>query len=293
MYYFCLNINLIFFAMNKFCFLIIVVISMIGMISGCGNRSVSDGNNDVADTDVLTKENAVAESLTEHDTHSDHDWVDLGLPSGTLWAVCNIGASTQYDYGTYFAWGETSIKDSYSWENYKYGKRISQEDDGVRLNKYCSISKYGDNGFSDKLTTLNPSDDAATVNWGKDWRTPTPTEFEELEKECKWEWCSYFEDTPREGDTIGYRVIGPNGKSIFFPAAGLGFGPEELIDPIGGGFQGYYWTNSILTEKPTLAKFFGFDSDMYFSFSVEDFYYIENFYRACGLSVRPVYVPQK
>ena len=56
----------------------------------------------------------------EPDNPDTHEWVDLGLPSGTLWATCNIGANAPEDYGDYFAWGETKPKDNYDLNNYKW-----------------------------------------------------------------------------------------------------------------------------------------------------------------------------
>ena len=100
-----------------------------------------------------------------------HAYVDLGLPSGLLWATCNVGANNPQDYGDYFAWGETTPKDFYSWSNYKYCRGYEQ------LTKYCTMSDYGYNGYTDNLTTLLPEDDAATVNWGDGWRMPTKEEF--------------------------------------------------------------------------------------------------------------------
>ena len=96
-----------------------------------------------------------------------HEYVDLGLPSGTLWATCNVGADTPESYGDYFAWGETEPKTTYDWSTYKYC--VGEYD---RLTKYCSDTTYGYNGFTDDLYVLQPSDDAATVNWGEGWRTP-------------------------------------------------------------------------------------------------------------------------
>ena len=89
----------------------------------------------------------------------EHAYVDLGLPSGTLWATCNVGADTPEGYGDYFAWGETQPKDVYNWSNYQYCNGSHDQ-----LTKYCNNSSYGYNGFTDNLTTLQPGDDAATAN---------------------------------------------------------------------------------------------------------------------------------
>ena len=99
------------------------------------------------------------------DTAETHEWVDLGLPSGTLWATCNVGANSPEEYGDYFAWGETTTKSSYSWSTYKYCKGSSST-----MTKYCTSSYYG---TVDNKTELEPSDDAATANWGSEWQMPS------------------------------------------------------------------------------------------------------------------------
>ena len=106
----------------------------------------------------------------------NHEWVDLGLPSGTLWATTNVGASKPEEYGDYFAWGETKPKSVYDWDTYKWCKG----DDYHQLTKYCNLSNYGDNGFVDNKTELDPGDDAAYVNWGSKWRMPSLEQMQEL-----------------------------------------------------------------------------------------------------------------
>ena len=95
----------------------------------------------------------------------NHEWVDLGLPSGTLWATCNVGANAPEEYGDHFAWGETSPKDVYNWSTYQWcnGSMFT-------LTKYNTESSLG---MVDNKTELDPEDDAAYVNWGPSWRTPT------------------------------------------------------------------------------------------------------------------------
>lgn len=137
---------------------------------------------------------------------SKHDYVDLGLPSGTLWATYNVGASTPTEVGDFFAWGETQPKVYFSWEGYKWG-------DESKLEKYCTNSKYGE---VDSITVLTEDDDAATVNWGSDWRMPSKAEFEELVKCCNWEQTNNY-----QGSGVG-GMIGTsryNQKKIFLPMA--------------------------------------------------------------------------
>ena len=112
-------------------------------------------------------------------TYNGHDYVDLGLRSSTLWATCNVGADNPGDYGDHFAWGETQPKAAYTDSNYIYSKGGYNQ-----FTKYCTKSEFGFNGFTDNLKTLQPSDDAATVNWGEGWRTPTIDEWVELVTKC-------------------------------------------------------------------------------------------------------------
>ena len=98
----------------------------------------------------------------------EHEYVDLGLPSGTQWATMNIGANAPEEYGDYFAWGETEPKDYYDWGTYKWCMGNYNT-----MTKYCTISGYGYNGFNDGKTELDPEDDAATAAWGAGWRMPS------------------------------------------------------------------------------------------------------------------------
>ena len=118
-------------------------------------------------------------------TYKGHDYVDLGLPSGTMWATCNVGAESPDQYGDYYAWGETAPKDTYNWSTYKYSNG-----DYNLLTKYCSKSDFGFNGFTDDLVTLQPNDDAATANWGEGWCTPTYNQWVELLRKCTHSWTT-------------------------------------------------------------------------------------------------------
>ncbi|MBQ2574195.1 MAG: hypothetical protein II575_08240, partial [Bacteroidales bacterium] len=198
-------------------------------------------------------------------TLNGHDWVDLGLPSGTKWAKCNVGASTPTAYGYYFAWGETTPKGTYNWSTYRYCNG-----DYNTLTKYCNKSSYGNNGFTDALTTLEASDDAATVNWGSGWRMPTYDELNELKNNCTVTWTTQN----------GVKFTGPNGNSIFLPAAGFHY-DSGLYD---AGSYGYYWSSSLGTGGPDCAGCLGFYSDIYTIYSM----YSRG--RNCGQSVRPVCV---
>lgn len=174
-----------------------------------------------------------------------HGYVDLGLPSGTLWATYNIGASSPEGYGNYYAWGESTTKTNYNWSTYRY---CSGDYNYNLLTKYCNDSFYGSNGFTDNLTTLQSYDDAATANWGQGWRMPTEKEIQELKEKCRWTWMSK-----------GYKVTGPNGNSIFLPAAGY----RSDSSLIYAGSRGHYWSSSLKTVDPRYACVYDFGSSYY------------------------------
>ena len=158
----------------------------------------------------------------------NHVFVDLGLPSRTKWATCNVGASSPEDYGDYFAWGETAPKKEYSWNSYLF--RIKGNNSkNVIFSKYNIWSAHG---VVDNKTCLDSSDDVARASWGYNWRMPTAEEMNELQKECTWTWTKL-------GGRNGYKVTGKNGEWIFFPAAGAWEGKKlEAI-----GYGGAYWTS--------------------------------------------------
>lgn len=175
--------------------------------------------------------------------------VDLGLPSGTKWADRNVGADKPEDYGDYFAWGETAPKSDYSWSTYKWGK------DYDKLTKYCNDSSLGLNGFTDTLTELVSGDDAASVNWGGDWRMPTSEEISELINNTNSEWVTNYNGTGKNG----YKFTNKSdaSKHIFLPAAGY----RDDTSSYYVGSLGYYWSSSLSTSDPGDAYGLDFDSD--------------------------------
>jgi len=176
---------------------------------------------------------------------SEHEYVDLGLPSGTLWATCNVGANSPEEYGDYFAWGETQPKDVYDWSTYKYCKGSIST-----LTKYCNNPDCGYNGFTDNLTTLLPEDDAAAVNWGDNWRMPTKADFEELYNNTTMTWT-------QQNGVNGRLFTSSNGNSLFLPAAGYYEGSSlNLV-----GCDGNYQPNSFKPNDPNCAYRFDFGSD--------------------------------
>lgn len=175
--------------------------------------------------------------------------VDLGLPSGTLWATCNVGATAPQGVGLFFAWGDTvghgnDISDGYlfSWENYKWGE---VSDEQTYFTKYCSDSSRGKDGFTDDKVELDPEDDAAYVNWGSQWRTPSKEQFDELKNLCTWT------ATTLHG-VEGYEVTGPNGNTIFLPETGWRI-DDMLLD------GGAYWSRTTNPESDGGAYYLGWD----------------------------------
>ena len=193
-----------------------------------------------------------------------YQWVDLGLPSGIKWASCNVGAEKPEDYGNYYAWGEVSPKEDYSWATYKYANGAYD-----KLTKYCNKASCGANGFTDNKTTLDPEDDAARVNWGGSWRMPTYAEWDELQENCTWTWTT-------QNGINGYRVASKtNSNSIFLPAAG--YRRDTYLYYVGD--DGDYWSSSLNEGGPRDAWGLYFGSDGVSRGSD---------YRYRGQSVRPV-----
>ena len=204
--------------------------------------------------------------------------IDLGLPSGVKWASFNLGASAPEEYGDYFAWGDPepyySSQDPLTWKDGKEAGYIWSSykwcmGSETTITKYCTntpYESYGYNGFTDSKTVIDLEDDAASVNLGDKWRMPTIDEFDELRKKCSWEWTQV-------NGINGRKVTGPNGNSIFLPAADYRLGTYLCS----GGF---YWSSSLLLGLPDRAYCIGFGSGGV-NWNGNPRYY--------GFTVRPVY----
>ncbi len=197
----------------------------------------------------------------------EHEYVDLGLPSGTLWATCNVGASAPEEYGDYFAWGETEPKDYYDWSTYMWcnGSRNT-------MTKYCIHSDLGYNGFTDGKTELDPEDDAAYVNWGPSWQIPTLEQQNELVNNCTWQWTTC-------NGVLGFLGTGPNGNTLFLPASGSYNGSLELVGSIGR-----YWSRTLEPECSYRVEYRGF---------FEGSWQWYGSYRYSGNSIRAVRVSEE
>ncbi len=196
-------------------------------VSGDVGKDVSAGAKQIvwdvlSEYDSFTGDNVVFLVQAIGETHK---YVDLGLPSGTLWAECNVGAKSPEEVGDYFAWGEITPKSTYSKKTYT---------------------------MVDNPTVLDASHDAATANWGDKWRTPTTYEQEELHRECTWTWMTFH-------GKKGYRVTGKNGNSIFLPItrhrkkSSFGYWNEWTE-------YGSYWSSSLSDNKYVYVLMFRSDS---------------------------------
>lgn len=173
-----------------------------------------------------------------------HEYVDLGL--SVKWATCNVGANSPEEYGDYFAWGEIVTKDTYTMEN-------------------CTT-----NGKTMGYIGGDAEYDVAASNWGGDWRIPTYDELDELRMQCTWVLTT-------QNGVDGYNVEGPNGNSIFLPAAGY----REASSLYGTGSIGHYWTSISdvgYAHHDYSAYILGFHG----------FHYMTSAERSDGRSVRPV-----
>lgn len=231
--------------------------------------------NDSSNIDVSGSDYGNDEDWNQKDVVT-HEYVDLGL--SVKWATCNVGASKPEEYGDYFAWGETEpyyieghSQDNpcsnwktgktagYDWPSYKWcnGSYIQT--------KYCTNSSWG---TVDNKTVLDLADDAAYVNWGGGWRMPTKEEHDELRTKCTWTWGA-------QNGVNGYTVVGPNGNSLFLPAAGRRY--DSYLYNVGS--WGDYWSSSLCSDYSINAYGLGFDSDGVYSGS---------YGRFSGFAVRPV-----
>lgn len=181
--------------------------------------------------------------------------IDLGLPSGTKWACCNVGATKPSDYGNYYAWGEVETKNWYDWDTYLYG--IPWNNNLIDIGSDIAGTQY----------------DAAKANWGSPWSMPTKSQFDELLNNCAHEWTTMY-------NVGGIKFIGSNGGTIFLPAAGIYLNGEANNL---SGWCGVYWTSSLSEKYNYIASILYFNNNNEFFSGYGDFGWRSN-----GNSVRPV-----
>ena len=231
-----------------------------GTASNVNNRdSGNDEQTIISEVTVLS----ASQDKQPKGNHKVHEWVDLGL--SVKWATCNIGADRPEDYGDYFAWGKTETKSEYTEANCK------------TIKKQSFFAKWLDFGRSDNNTNVEnlPDDisgnaqyDAARANRGSTWRMPTKAEMDELCTKCDWTWTS-------QGGHNGYKVTGPNGNSIFLPAAGWRQGTDSCV--VGG--SGDYWSSTLSSSASDFVRYLRFTSSRRRT---------DRNFRSFGQSVRPV-----
>lgn len=191
------------------------------------------------------------------------EFKDLGLPSGTLWATTNLGATQASDYGNYYAWGETTGYDegkrNFTWKGYKYSGGTNNS-----LTKYCTKKEYGNKGFTDGVTQLQGTDDAMSLKYGCFYSIPTKADWEELMTNCTWKRMGNFA-----------MATGKNGEHIYLPMGGC----RQDFNLCDAGKDGYYWSSTLDEYSPDDAWF------AHFNFGAHDQY---DYYRCHGRSIRPV-----
>lgn len=180
---------------------------------------------------------------------SGHAYVDLGLPSGTMWATCNVGAARAYERGGYYQWGH-----------------ITTEVNQIRNRPIGAIPTYN-------IAKLDLAHDSASANWGGEWRMPTKEEFEELIESCEWELATY-------GDAVGYMITGPNGNSIFLPRTG--YVSDKELD-----FLDYsrYWASQQVGVGEDICSAYALTTSPYSDEKIK----IEKKFKIDNFAIRPVF----
>ena len=223
--------------MKKIVFLMLAAGALVVGMASCHKDDDNTNNN----TNTNTPTNPTNPTTVE--------WVDLGLPSGLLWAKCNLGATTPDGYGNYYAWGETITKETYNWSTYRYATGE------LTLTKYNTSETYG---TIDNKTTLEASDDVATSVLGSGASIPTKAEWQELLDNTTVDWTTV-------NNVKGRKFTAANGSSLFLPAA--------------NGTGGCYWSSSLKESNPCYAW------DMCFTSGYQS---VSSDYRFIGHPVRAV-----
>lgn len=192
--------------------------------------------------------------------NNDFKFIDLGLPSGTLWATANVGASKPSDYGLYFQWADVQ---GYTAEQVGKDKQFSRDD--YKFGDYPNFTKYANAGEA-----LNLEDDAANVHMGGDWHIPTPEQVEELINNTTSTW------TTQDGVKGRLFTSKKNDKSIFIPAAGVAWDGSLSLS----GDFGYIWSRVLSTGLVGSGQSLYFDSG---NAGLDG-----DYYRGNGFSVRGV-----
>lgn len=258
---------------NKFTLFVCNCILLMAMLSSCGGTQHENNieyslSIDSSKTDSVQQLKTIV-SASGDTLEINGIAVDLGL--SVKWAACNLGASKPEGYGSYYAWGETKPKATYTRDNsnwYDVGYNVLRSK-GVINSRGNLTARY----------------DAATANWGAGWRMPTLDEIKELKSRCRWNW------TTRNG-VKGYKVTGPSGKSIFLPAAGYRYGAVSFYVGhrrqssnrqgwccLGCCSYGFYWSSSAIDDS--VSAYALYFNSVYCGWDA-------HYDRGYGRSVRPV-----
>lgn len=209
--------------------MLLLIIAATAFAVGCTKDGTNNGGNGGGNQPGIDTINGGGNGGGSY--YEEHEYVDLGLPSGTLWATCNVGASIPCEQGYEFRWGEAKDGGYYK---YCVGGDLYQ------LTKYCQLPDFGYNGYIDKFMVLQSEDDAATVNWGNDWHTPTVEQWKELVDYA--ESFEYVEGVTTSNDPMINRnhfiITGTNGNTLYLP---------------GLSYPGCYMSNSLNPVYPTQA----------------------------------------
>ena len=236
----------------------------------------------VHNADSITFSEPVLTDVYSDGTEAGHNYVDLGLTSGTKWATMNIGAENPQDYGGYYAWGETTTKETYYWSTYLDGNISSKSD--------CGTDKDALKGVTDIAGTQY---DAAAANWGGKWRMPTREQQDELRNECYWVWTESYNNSNVKGYIVyKAKTSSDKGKNSGTPSASYSLSDAHIFLPAAGfrkggglGYAGSYglcWSSSQRAGYPDNAwcVCFSFNSG-----DVND-YHDDRYY---GMPVRAVF----
>ena len=205
-----------------------------------------------------------------------HAYVNLGLPSGIMWATMNIGAKNEYDRGEIYAWGECSPGKNENWNEY-FDYQGKDEYNNV-------IFKTYHHGADGKYSiSSDDGHDVCRNKWGGKWRMPTKKEFEELRYKCKWKRLRI-----KGRDT--YKITGPNGNSIYLVSS---------EDPKKGCEWGwyYYWTSTLDTTRNEERRYDNHDEYAYQYVrsglaSFDGIYGFPQGHRIQACHIRPVFNPK-
>ena len=237
----------------------------------------------------VTQEAAVKPTVQIPDDVVDMGFTYVAVENGVsktyrvYWAKCNLGAEKSEDVGYYYAWGETSIKDQYNWENYRWWNGVNVVNDKAQFKKYCTNTEsWGVTNDIDNKYILDSEDDAAYARKGAYWRLPTDEEFSDLIR------------TTKSSNADGVQFTSKTtGKSIFMPYPDLfGYtynydGHYDYYTPAQKPDEGFYWTCVLNKNDNKNAVYFYFTEDLNLMNLAS------GTPRCCGLAIRPVFVVEE